>query len=296
MKTMMVIASLALAGAVARAQTVPLQAMNNSPVLNEWGQPLSIESGALVQFILVGPGVEEPGITGLPHTNNPVVYRARIGHGVVPDPSMAGRFSAAVTPRPGGTIIARVFNAAEAEDASFYADSQPFTVQLNGAIFYPEFGATTNALDESDEDGDGLNASWERSIGTDALSPDSDNDGINDQHEVLAGTNPLDDGDYLQMVQVLPQGDGEVVVRWDSVAGKRYQVQHMTMDLAAPDAAFEDVGPVVEADGNESMITVTNLPGLGTQTLPRGVGPVGAGGLVTGCRVLDARYGMRDSR
>jgi len=265
MKTMMVIASLALAGAAARAQTVPLQAMNHNPVLNEWGQPLSVEGGALVQFILVGPGVEEPDITGLPHANNPVVYRSRIGHGVVPDPSMAGRFSAAVTPRPNGTIIARVFNAAEAEDASFYADSQPFTVQMNGTIFYPEFGATTNALDESDEDGDGLNASWERSIGTDALSPDSDGDGINDRHEVLAGTNPLDDGDYLQMVQVSPQADGTVVVTWDSVPGKRYQVQHLTMDLSAPGAEFEDVGPVVEADANESMITVTNLPGLGTQ-------------------------------
>lgn len=60
---------------------------------------------------------------------------------------------------------------------------------VNAADFLPE------AQLVADSDGDGLDDTYEESIGTDPNDVDSDNDGVNDGIEVANGTDPLDDQD-----------------------------------------------------------------------------------------------------
>ncbi|HMP76151.1 MAG TPA: hypothetical protein PKE12_07645 [Kiritimatiellia bacterium] len=251
------LATLALATFTAGAQKVPLHAAVTNPILNEYGAPLAKPQGELVQFLYVNSGVQPPAVDGQPHPNNPVVYTSRIGNGMGRADS-EGKFSAAITPRPGGPIIARVFNAPTLEEASFYADSQPFTPLQDRTIFYPVLNATTNPLDSADDDGDGVHNSWEKSLGSDRNNPDTDGDGVPDGHEFRAGTGLTDADSFLAMVRLMPQPGGHLRVEWDAVPGKSYQVQFAAGDLAAPDLVFSNVNAVITAAQADTHTTMTN--------------------------------------
>lgn len=251
-------AVLAAIAVSARAQNVPLQAATLQSVRNEYGQVLANPQGELVQFLLVNGHVYPPGVDGQPHANNPVVFTTRIGNGVGSDPSLAGRFSAALTPRPSGTIIARVFNASTLAGASFYEDSQPFTPPSSRTIFYPVLNATTNPLDAGDSDQDGVNNSWEKSLGSNPDSGDTDGDGVSDGNELRAGTGLLNGDSYLAMGRVLPSFGGNLMAEWDAVSGKVYQLQFAVGDLASPDMVFSNVNSTVAATGTVATTVVTN--------------------------------------
>jgi hypothetical protein len=60
------------------------------------------------------------------------------------------------------------------------------------------------------------------------------------------------------MVQVSPQPDGNVLVQWDAVAGKSYQLQFTASDLAESSQVFSNINDVVTASGGMSMTVVTN--------------------------------------
>lgn len=240
-----------------QAQQTPVLVAAKQTTLDEQGCPLSNLDGALVQFLLVNGQVFAPGVDGQPNPANPVIYSTRIGNGVANTTGTVGRFNAAITPYPSGPIVARVFNAPTLEASSFYADSQSFTP--NGqAKFMPVFGATTQALDQADDDGDGVNNSWEKSLGADRSKMDSDGDGVSDGHEWRAGTSLTDNQSYLAMVQVVPQGAGHLGARWDSVPGKAYQLQFTSSDLTAPNMIFSNVSSVVSATGDVTSVVVTN--------------------------------------
>lgn len=258
-------AALGLAVGVAQAQRVPLHAASAQPLLNEYGQTAS--SGALVQFLLVNGHLYPPDVNGQPHPNNPVLFTTRIGNGVINSPATAGKFSAAITPRPGMSpaggqvktaIVARAFNASTMGAASFYEDSQVHTVELSRAIFYPVMNATTNPLDAADADGDGVNNSWEKSLGSDPQSRDTDGDGVSDGDEFLAGTSLTDEESFLAMVRVFPIPGGHLRAEWESVPGKQYQLQYAPGSLADPLMVFSNVNSVVTAVGQASSTTVTN--------------------------------------
>src|SRR5690606_4563505 len=81
----------------------------------------------------------------------------------------------------------------------------------------------------SDTDGDGLPDTWERAYAADLtlLSPgnDSDGDGFTDAEERRIGTDPLDPGSRLQVVEWRPDDVGGVVLgTFASVPGRDYRL------------------------------------------------------------------------
>jgi hypothetical protein len=259
---------------------VPLNFAITNSVVNEFGQVLPGTSaaspmhgvpyveGALIQILEVNSGIFPPDTNGVPHPSNPVVLTARIGQGVDPQLAASGMSSAGIDKydRSGMTtnpavIIARVFNKPTLEDSSFYADSQTFTVPHYGTpsyeVFFAVVTATTNALDTTDADEDGLSRSWEKSYSTDPDNPDSDNDGMLDGHEIQAGTDPLDADSLLIMVHLQPHAGDDLMVTWDAVPGKSYQLQFIE-DLSDESASFSNINAVVTATGDTASTIVTN--------------------------------------
>ncbi|MCZ7592341.1 MAG: thrombospondin type 3 repeat-containing protein [Kiritimatiellae bacterium] len=157
-------------------------------------------------------------------------------------------------------MIARVFNKPTLEASSFYVDSDPQNVPTYGGGKYGvvafNLGATTNELDSTDHDSDGLSRSWEKSYGTDPNNPDTDNDGMSDGHEVRAGTNPTDDSSTLLMVQLAPDVGNNLRVYWDSVPGKRYQLQYV--EALTNNAQFININGVIKATSEITSDIVTN--------------------------------------
>ena len=128
------------------------------------------------------------------------------------------------------------------------------------------FGAA-KPLDAGDDDGDGLNNSWEKTLGTaDRAAADYDGDGMLDLHEMLAGTLPTDPGSLLEFRAIRRETaedeDGEprvIRMRWQSVPGRRYQIEYVPALVDNPQ--FIPVGEVVTAgEGETEMELLVDLP------------------------------------
>lgn len=244
--------------------SVPLRFGMHQAVQDEFGQTLpgtAHAPGALVQILAAPQGVFPPAVDGAPHTNNAVLAMARMGEGTDPELGPIGRAAGSVNiNRYEPTVIfARIFNRATLAESTFYADSPLYTNSTTAfAVFKIAVSATDLPVDGGDDDGDGLNNSWERSIGSDVEQPDTDGDGLSDGDEFRAGTGLLDDRSYLAMVQVVPQPQGDVLVQWDAVAGKSYQLQFTPSDLSQSGQIFSNVNGVVTATGAMSATIVTN--------------------------------------
>jgi hypothetical protein len=230
-------------GVVAEAAAPPFvsQAIaSDGPVLDEWGAPLAgtdpevdslgltVVAGDLVQVFSTADGMAyPPSADGTPDARTILVKTWAVGMGSAMNDPNPGRFGLVLSPRPtGGTrLFVRVFNAATAEHASFYADSQVFTVSaVSNEPFFAVFSAMA-PLDAADTDSDGLMNSWERSMGTDALDADSDGDGLTDAEEVLAGTDPRSDTSVLTAGALQPVSAGALVLQWPTVSGRTYFVE-----------------------------------------------------------------------
>lgn len=264
--------SLILAGAAtlalptAKAQTItgasaPLPIVAPHALVDEFGAPLTREDGgSLVHILQANSGIVPPGYDGQPAAANPVLFTARIGKGVSPF-SLVSKFSVSITPRPTGAVFVRVYNAPTLGDASFYTDSDVFNVVMASQTFYPNVSATTEPLDDRDTDGDGLINSWEKSMASRADLADSDGDGVSDYHEFAAGTGLNDDGDYLQVFDVVAVDSDTVEVSWRSAPDRRYQLERAVGDLTGP-LAFQPVGAVITAgEGTLTTVLVDNDSG-----------------------------------
>jgi hypothetical protein len=238
-----------------------------NPVTDEFGVNLRGSATApvsecdMVQVLWVNSGIEPPDVYGTPSTNNPPVIggQSHVGKLTAPGLVNPGIFSVSLyDPRPANSskIFVRVFNAPKRRDATFYADSQVLTVRDNSLLFL-NLSATTNAIDPRDEDGDGLNNSWERSLGADLYNPDTDGDGMTDGEEHRAGTGVLDANSVFVAVQINPAANGHAAVAWDSVAGKRYQVES-TDDPWADPVSYTNASGVISADSEMTITTLTN--------------------------------------
>ena len=269
-------------GCVAFLFTLSVQAQLNIPVAIGTPNPVTDEFGAtlkgsassptnecdLVQVLWATNGINPPDVDGTPNTNNPPVAGgiSYIGNLTAPDLIDSGLFSVALTdPRPpqNSKIFVRVFNAPTRDAASFYADSQVLTVNGNNTLLV-DFTATTNALDPRDNDSDGLNNSWEKSLGGDLSNPDSDGDGMIDGDEFRAGTDLLDENSVFVTVQITANGESHAKVSWDSVVGKSYQVELMNGFEADP-VCYTNVSDVITATGTVTETTITNglMSGMG---------------------------------
>lgn len=253
---------------------IPVAIGTSTPVTDEFGVNLrgsatGPDTGSdLVQVLWATNGIEPPDVEGMPSANNPPVAggESHVGSLTAPDLVDAGLFSVALfDPRPpeNSKIFVRVFNAPTLAGASFYADSQVLTVSGN-ANLYINITATTNPLDPGDIDNDGLNNSWEKSLGANPENPDTDGDGMSDGDEHRAGTDVLDENSVFVAVQINPDANGHVAVAWDSVAGKSYQIECMAGPWADP-VCYTNVSGVIRATDvvTETMITNGLLSGMG---------------------------------
>ena len=212
------------------------------------------EAGAWVEILAADGGVFPPDAQGEPQAANPVLYTTRIGLGVSPTAANAGRFGALVAPRPSALrLVVRVFDAPSKERAAFYGDSQVFTVNAVDA-FMAVVSPVALPLDSGDDDGDGLNNSWEKRLGSNPLVRDSDEDGVGDNDEFRAGTDPAYALSNLSQAQVSLM-DGQPRVQWASVSNRSYQVE-----AAADCADYVPVSPVVTATGATTSVSLADLP------------------------------------
>ena len=210
------------------------------------------------------------GTNGASSPYNPLVtesnqYNPQAPIGTVPADSIGGMGLNASTansglfclvfpkrPATGLHIFARAYNAPTPEEATFYVDSDVVRVDTNTVSVAFSFGAL-KALNPADSDGDGLDDSWEALLGIDDRdTPDYDGDGMSDLHEMLAGTAADDPNSKLEFTlvkserstQVLGEGEEpprQVRVRWQSVPGKKYQIQYVPALAGADGAAPEFV-------------------------------------------------------
>jgi len=272
------VAPFAVHSACAQGFTTPLHIGATESIRDEYGVKLAGSwntTGALVQLLWASNGlVAPPAVDGTPDAMNPLVEDGTTGIGIRTDPALVdeGIFGMSLArKRPqedegiGYTnkIFVRVFNAKELVDASFYGDSQIFTIRGN-EIFTVEIGATTNALDPNDDDNDGLNNSWEKSLGTRADNPDSDRDGVSDGDEVGAGTGAMDPDSYFAITKMFEIVGDDIILDWFSVTGRQYVIQFASEDLGGnPD--YVDVSPVINAalSTNVTTTVITNGVDLG---------------------------------
>ncbi len=271
---------LLVAGALsASAQFVPLHVGSAAPIHDEFGQLLRGSAPAAAQFgfpvvvgdvvqVLTAPeGVFPPSTNGAPDSRNGVVFTTRIGMGVDAALGELGEFSGSITdikrdsPSDTNTLFARVFNAADLEQSSFYADSQLYQVPVWGASSYGLFkavlGSTTQMMDGTDYDGDGLTRSWELSYGANPDNPDTDGDGMADGAEIRAGTGVTNSESLLIMVQIIPQPPYDLDLQWDTVSGRVYQIEYTTNSLDQ-EPVFVSVNEPYPATDVLGYMTVTN--------------------------------------
>lgn len=249
----------------------PFYVGNVAPVQDEYGRPMrgsprtsEAASRPLVEIRTATDGIIRPPATnGAPHPYNPLLTPTSVGgmgmNTATPD---SGLFCLVLSnrPAPGTKLFARAYNAPTREAASFYADTAMGTVPTptNGTSLKVVFGVA-KPLDSGDDDADGLNNSWEKTLGTDGrAAADYDGDGMLDLHEMLAGTSPTDAGSLLEFrairreAAVAGKEDGDsrpIRMRWQSVPGRRYQIQYVPALLG--ERVFIPVGEVVTAAAGE---------------------------------------------
>ena len=258
----------------------PLYVGTVDPVRDQYGRPMMgshLISGAAhrsrVEIRVTTNGVIRPPSTnGAAHPYHPLVNANSVGGmGMNSATPNSGLFCMVFTNRPATNIMifARVFNAPTAAEATFYADSKAVVARSNEASLVMEFGAA-QPLDPGDADGDGLNNSWEKALGIDdRLTSDYDGDGMSDLNEMLAGTAPDDPGSLLNFRSIrrdpatAPLGSEgawtkPVRVKWQSVPGKKYQLEYVLMLVKNPKTGqpnlFVPVGDVVTAEAGEFEI------------------------------------------
>lgn len=269
----MVMTALALNGPVSLGAAAPPVVSQliyvSQPVLDEYGVKLAgtdpgagyfgldAVEGVLVHVYQATDGViYPPDVDGLPDSRNVLLLETRIGAGASAKLANPGTFSAYLSPRPsaGVKLFVRVFNHASAAGTSFYRDSQLFTVSwTTDTKFLASFSGDMNPLDSNDNDGDGINNSWEKSAGTNPDAADSDNDGLSDQEEMVAGSLPTDESSAFLIADMIPEPPDRMRLVWQTESGRFYTVE--TMDLSQPAEGFTGVHEVY-GNGAEYELSV----------------------------------------
>ena len=234
-----------IAGPASAQLSTPLGLRTASTTVDEMGQPLQGHwdewppNGDLVMILWASnnmifppidiegtPDPRNPPVLDMEYWTNGITYIGMAGLGPLSPP---GTFDISVsnTVRYNSDrwVFARVFNAHTPAGASFYGDSDLQKIPADGSITFT-IDRTRYALDTGDNDDDGLNNSMEESLGTNPDNSHSDTDGVNDWEEWVAGTDGRNP-DSVFILARLQRGLGnEALVAWDSVSGKRYEVQY----------------------------------------------------------------------
>ncbi len=222
---MLMAGALVLAGPVSPAfaqsdnppPRVPLPLERPATVYNQtMTEPLNGEGeGSLVHVLSYNGGIYPPAPDGSPNPANTILFTTRVGAGVDPL-EMPGSFVTAIIPRPVEPFFVRVYNAPTLEASTFYEDSDIHTPSISADVaFYPAMTATTNAIDSADDNSDGINNSWARSLGlsTTAIGGDTDGDTWSDWHELAMGTDPKNPDKFIADI-AMNMMNGKVVADW----------------------------------------------------------------------------------
>ena len=252
---------------------------NVVPVKDEFGRPmrgspLSAEAAqrCRIEIRTTTTGVVyAPGTNGASSPYNPLLATNSVGGmGENAEVADSGLFCLSFADRPatGTRIFARIYDAPTAAEAAFYVDSALATVTSNAASLVLAFGAV-RPLDAGDDDGDGLNNSWERALGTYGRpAADYDADAMSDLHEMLAGTDPTDATSLLELRGAWSENNVAgydpqtrlLHVRWPAVPGKSYQLEAAARLAADPTTGappeFLPVGDVLTAGADETALDV----------------------------------------
>jgi len=247
-----------------------------SPLQDEFGHTLQgtdpsadffgheVVEGDLVQIFQASDGIiYPPDVDGNPDVRNTLLLETRIGRGASANLANPGVFNAHLSPRPaaGTKLFVRVLNADNLSDSSYYTDSQVFTVSWTvDQQFVATFGAGMIPLDGSDDDGDQINNSLEKSYGLDPSAMDSDLDGLSDHDELVAGTNPSNSDSAFVVAEILPVPPSHVRVSWSSTPDRLYTVERRE---GFDDSSEFQIVAEVEGDGTDLEVMV---PGLGDST------------------------------
>jgi hypothetical protein len=234
----------AMAASSGNAMKTPLHVGALAPITDEFGGILcgnAIADPATcdrVELLWASNSVSHaPEFDGSPHPDNPPVAGGTTWIGSLASPALlkpgifAMSIGGAFRPPNNSTVFVRTYNAPTRAAASFYADSQMLETAGN-SVLIAQIGATTNAIDPRDTDGDGLNNSWEKSLGSDANRRDTDGDGVSDGDEFRAGTGLTDSNSVFVVALVSPLGDDGLRIEWNAVAGKTYVVEYNTNNLS----------------------------------------------------------------
>lgn len=264
-------------------QPTPMGIGTLTSTLDEYGNVLRgsydtpITNCCLVMVLWATNGASDlrrANVDGTPHPKNAPVTdssmlpngRTAIGHALLGPASTPGTFSVSVTNtiriNKNRSIFVRIFNAPTLEAATFYRDSlQVLPIpQDDTADMIFTVPQTDWPLDPADPDGDGLNNSWEKNLGTDPYLADTDGDGNTDLEEWIAGSRGNDPTAYFIMTHVRPgPGNHTSIVGWPSMASKKYILQYIP-DLSGAQE-FVDVSDEITATGNYTEVTFTNAPG-----------------------------------
>ena len=177
-----------------------------------------------------------------------------------------GYFSVTIPERPatGTTLIVLAYDAATSNEAS-YVRRASAPVPASGRLLL-DFG-TAQPMAKCGGDTDAAYADALERLHASGI--DSDGDGMTDWEEVLAGTEIGDDASLMAFESIeAPQSDGTaramlepvlVVVQWQSVPGRTYQLQYAPSLLPDPETgevSWEDVGDTITAETDETSIRV----------------------------------------
>jgi hypothetical protein len=197
---------------------VPLSVEHFAPIYNETlTEALSSDHGGCLVHVLSYNGtIYPPAMDGAPHPSNTVLFTARIGQGVN-TAKMPGAFAISLIPRPVEPFFIRVYNSIYLELATFYEDSNiHYPVIGVDAPFYPHLTATTNAIQTSDDNNDGIINSWATTLGLDPAADhgDTDGDGVRDRDELAMGTDPFNSEDFMPDI-LMNMANNLVMAGWN---------------------------------------------------------------------------------
>ncbi len=212
----------------------PLYVGNTEPILDEFKHPLMGSGGdptsqrCLIEIRTANDGIiRPPNKDGYSHPYNPLLRSSATGLNV--SGKDTGLFCEVFVYRidPTNKVFARAYNRSTAQEATFYMDTPLYTPPRSSPSFTTLILSFESAkpIDSGDNDNDGLNNSWEETLGIDdRLTSDYDDDGSSDYEEMLAGTAP-DDPDSIFEIKSITYLTNQTKIVWSSVPGRKYQVQ-----------------------------------------------------------------------
>jgi hypothetical protein len=134
-------------------------------------------------------------------------------------------------------------------DRDLAGNPRPLDGDVSG-IPLPDIGAHESVSPAADTDGDGLDDYAEIFLHrTDPLVADTDGDGQSDGAEIVAGTDPLDPGDFFAVASFIDQS-----IAWPGLTGRLYTV----FAAEAPEGAWTNRPDYTDQPGASGFMTYSN--------------------------------------